>query len=750
MTKDFLISYNKADAIWAEWLAWVLEEHGKTVVIQAWDFRPGGNFVLDMQRAAIDAQRTVMVLSENYLNALYTQPEWAAAFGQDPTATARKLLPIRVAPCQPQGMLAPLVYVDLVGLEREPAQKSLLDALKDRLKPEVEPVFPGSAVPPSERQTPATVVSPRAAPPPTCPAAAPLPLSVARRPHQPPHPIAPGQPPGHYRHSGMGGIGKTELALQYALRHRDLGTYPGGIGWLQAKEQNLGTELVNFAIIHLGLTVPTDLDLPAQAQFCWRNWPIDGDALIVIDDVAGPNENDAYAAIQPYLPPQEPRFWVLLTTRLQLGTSVRTYRIDVLTPAAALELLASLIGQERIEPELDTAPALCHWLGYLPLGLELVGRFLARKPTWTLVKMQQQLEAKKLAAQALTQGHADMTATHAGVAAAFELSWQDLEEPVRELAYRLCLFALAPIAWEWIENWHEATDPDTLEDWRDEGLINRSLLTLVEAAPATVQLHQIIREFFRAKLEEWPDADALKQSYTQSMVQIAQTIPQTPTRDQILAVTAAIPHLAEAATTWQGWMEDESLIWPFVGLGQFYQGQGAYGQADLWFQACRDIVHNRLGKQHPDFAKSLNNLGLNHYYQGRYKSAEVLLKQALNLRQKFLGENNQAYAQSLNNLGICYYNQGQYEAAESYLNQALQLRGELFGEMHVDFLESLNNLGMLYQAQGNYEHAEILLKRVLELTGNLSSKTHPDIARSLNNLGMLYVEKRQFEDSNIT
>ncbi len=61
--KDFFISYNKADRQWAEWLAWQLEEAGYTVVLQAWDFRPGSNFVLEMQRAAVEAERTIAVLS---------------------------------------------------------------------------------------------------------------------------------------------------------------------------------------------------------------------------------------------------------------------------------------------------------------------------------------------------------------------------------------------------------------------------------------------------------------------------------------------------------------------------------------------------------------------------------------------------------------------------------------------------------------------------------------------------------------
>ena len=162
--KDFFISYNSADRTWAEWIAWVLEEHGYSVIIQAWDFRPGGNFILNMQRATTEAERTVMVLSEAYLQALYTQPEWAAAFKQDPTASDRKLLPVRVGPCQPTGMLAPLVYVDLVGKAEAEAEALLLAALQERAKPATRPPFPRS-VPEAERVTASVVAYPGAPPP---------------------------------------------------------------------------------------------------------------------------------------------------------------------------------------------------------------------------------------------------------------------------------------------------------------------------------------------------------------------------------------------------------------------------------------------------------------------------------------------------------------------------------------------------------------------------------------------------------
>src|SRR2546421_694935 len=69
--KDFFISYTSTDRPWAEWIAWQLEHEGLSVVIQAWDFRPGGNFVLDMHKATTEVQRTIAVLSPNYFTALY-------------------------------------------------------------------------------------------------------------------------------------------------------------------------------------------------------------------------------------------------------------------------------------------------------------------------------------------------------------------------------------------------------------------------------------------------------------------------------------------------------------------------------------------------------------------------------------------------------------------------------------------------------------------------------------------------------
>ena len=144
---DFFISYTKADQPWAEWIAWTLEGSGYSVRIQSWDSRPGANFVLEMQRATSIANRIIAVLSQKYLESNYTASEWGAAFAQDPQGKKLKLIPIRVAPCQLTDILAPIIYLDLLGLPEEDARAALLGAFSTRNKPALPPSFPGATTP---------------------------------------------------------------------------------------------------------------------------------------------------------------------------------------------------------------------------------------------------------------------------------------------------------------------------------------------------------------------------------------------------------------------------------------------------------------------------------------------------------------------------------------------------------------------------------------------------------------------------
>lgn len=140
---DFFISYNHKDEQWATWIARTLEDSGYTTIIQAWDFRPGNNFVLEMQKAVTKSRKILLVLSENYLESVYCQPEWAAAINLDPTGINRKVIPVRIENISPPGLLSQIVYIDLCNLSEESAKTSLIMGIRsDDLRESKKPIFP--------------------------------------------------------------------------------------------------------------------------------------------------------------------------------------------------------------------------------------------------------------------------------------------------------------------------------------------------------------------------------------------------------------------------------------------------------------------------------------------------------------------------------------------------------------------------------------------------------------------------------
>lgn len=141
--RDFFVSYTSVDETWASWIAHVLEDAGYSVVIQAWDFRPGSNFVLEMQKALRSADRLIAVLTPAYLQARFPRSEWAAVFAADPEGTKRKLVPVMVEQCEPDGLLAQVVQIRIHDFDEPEAKRRLLAGVQaGRAKPSGSPVFP--------------------------------------------------------------------------------------------------------------------------------------------------------------------------------------------------------------------------------------------------------------------------------------------------------------------------------------------------------------------------------------------------------------------------------------------------------------------------------------------------------------------------------------------------------------------------------------------------------------------------------
>ena len=409
-----------------------------------------------------------------------------------------------------------------------------------------------------------------------------------------------------------------------------------------------------------------------------------------------------------------------------------------------------------------------------------MGAYLANDPDLSLADCFEQLQRLGLDDDALQRSQITLNSAERGVKAAFALTWEKLAANSRETALLLSLFASQGIVWEVVEEiaiaekWNEIRTPlaktkKELNEGKKE--LYRYHLLGFSQEKGVYNIHSLIHLFFKEQLAEQERFDLLP-VVSNPLLAIAQTISQTPTLEQITAVSPFIPHLEALAEDLaqspagesfrqtylrqrQASIQDEDIGWIFAGLGWFYQGQGDYGSAEPWLEQCVEVVKSRLGDRHPDVASSLNNLASLYRSQGRYELAEPLYQEALALRKELLGDRHPHVATSLNNLALLYRSQGRYELAEPLYQEALALDKELLGDRHPHVALSINNLAVLYDSQGRYELvealrlvkgyelyelAESLYVEALEIAEQRLGTDHPETVKYRKNLANLRLQ----------
>ena len=375
--RDFFISYTGSDRQWAEWIAWQLEEAGYTLFVQAWDFRPGSNFVAEMDRAAKCAERTLLVLSSAYLDSDYAFAEWAAAFRQDPRGTRRQLLPVRIEPCRVDGLLGPVVYIDLVSLDEAQARERLLAGVQEgRAKPAMV-AFPGQNTPQE--------LHAHAAFPGSLPIIWNIPylrnpvftgreqlLTQLADALKSGEAVALAQPQAI---SGLGGVGKTQIVVEYAYRHRQ--DYQAVLWTLADTRESLISGYVEIArLLNLREKGEQDQQLVVKAVQEWLR--TQNECLLILDNA------DDLTLAREFLPPIYSGH-ILLTTRAQTtGTLARRLEIETMDTEAGALLLLRRAGMVAPDASLETASSadrtvacqINEELGGLPLALDQAGAYI--------------------------------------------------------------------------------------------------------------------------------------------------------------------------------------------------------------------------------------------------------------------------------------------------------------------------------------------------------------------------------------
>jgi tetratricopeptide (TPR) repeat protein len=493
---------------------------------------------------------------------------------------------------------------------------------------------------------------------------------------------------------GMGGVGKTELTIQYALRHL-LSDYRGGICWLQANG-NLAIQLQDFVRVQLAKAIPDDLGTAENlAAYCWRcltehlssepATPADPQKMLVIlDDVKD------YEALKPYLPSMGGNFTVLATTRLELGGAMQQHRLDILEISAAEALLLSFLPMDDLRRTSSEIKTRCEWLGRLPLAIELVGRYLAlpNQLDTGIPKILQRLQTECMVQLSeITDEERKLLPKNLNVAASFFLSWQELSPLAQRLACLLGLFALAPIHWTLVEATMLVeidTEQSFWQGWKGARgeLLNLHLLERTQQG--VYELHQLLQEYFQFQLQQHPEWLKLRQQVALSLLTISKSIGQTITQEQVKEISPSIPHLEILGSELLDHIPnpEDDLIGAFIGIARFHEGQGLYASALVPYQNCLKATELHLGADHPSVATSLNNLAGLYYSQGKYSKAEPLYLRSLEIRERQLGADHPSVATSLNNLAGLYRSQGKYSKAEPLYLRAIQIFENVLGSEH--------------------------------------------------------------------
>ena len=557
--------------------------------------------------------------------------------------------------------------------------------------------------------------------------------------------------------SGMGGIGKTALALQYAYEQADF--YEAGRLWLTVGA-GFAEEIVSFGRWPLQLGIDEGLAIADKVRAVWQRWPGESPVLIVIDNV---NKEQDYRDIQPYLP-TETRFKVLLTSRIKFA-GVSDVPLEVLPLSEAVLLLETLAGSDQRVWERGAAEVLCEHLGRLPLALSLVGSYLGNDRGLTLVDVTRQLAEKGLETGWLNQ--ADPSVAERGLKAAMDLSWEILESRVQDFTCFLSWFAFAPIPWYLVEavvaQCHfvnailkeqvNSTEPEKSAWINSDSLDLRQILVrfhFLEIEDPTLpsyKIHPLLQQYLRQKATQQIAPD-YRQGLVQAIIQEVLKIEYVSTVQQLEALRPALPHITEVADIWSGDIgEEENIIAPSSRLAWFYENLVDYPQAEFWYQKARTTAQERLPAQHPAIATTLNNLANLYRLQGKYKEAKPLLLEALAIDRASLPSHHLQLATHLNNLAELYQLQGKYKEAEPLLLEALAIGRASLPSNHPQLATYVNNLAVLYRSQGKYKEAEPLLQEALAIDRASLPPNHPDLARDLNNLAYLYRSQGKYSEA---
>jgi len=582
---------------------------------------------------------------------------------------------------------------------------------------------------------------------------------------------------------GLGGIGKTQLAVAYARRHR--ADY-SAIFWLDSKDEDSLKQSfarvsrrvlqeLPFASWLSAVEEKGNLDEVVDAVKMWLSHPKNRLWLVVYDRYDNPKlpgSADRTAFDISRFLPEAHQGAILITTRssqVKIGHLIRVGKLvevrdslEILSHASGRECVADgelYFGDHRCRVDIFTdhnVVELAKELDGLPLALATAGAYLRQvatsfadylrlyKSSW--LKLQQM--TPKLSSY---QDHA--------IYSTWQLSFERIKRQ-NDLSARLLQL------WAYFDNqsiWFELLrhSNSSVPGWfsqliEDELSFNQAIKALCGHGLAELDTSPEETESraysMHSCVHSWT-IHVLNQEWDFGMARLAlecvgSYVPDVIARKSEVTQRRLLRH---AARCWQfvvdGMVSEDGVAWVLGSLGNLHSDQGKLGEAEKMYKRALQGKEKALGPEHTSTLVTVNNLGSLYAKQGRLDEAEKMYKHAFEGLEKALGPEHMSTLTTVNSLGRLYAKQSRLEEAEKMFQRALQGYENTLGLEHTSTLDTVGHIGNLYVDQSKLGEAEKMYQRALQGCESVLGPEHTSTLVTVNNLGSLYVKQSRLNEA---
>ncbi|KAJ4267004.1 hypothetical protein NW762_003102 [Fusarium torreyae] len=552
--------------------------------------------------------------------------------------------------------------------------------------------------------------------------------------------------------TGLGGVGKSQIAIEFAYRIRESASQTW-VFWVHAANaarfEQAYRDIANKADISGREDPKVDI---LKLVYNWLCDERNGQWLMVLDNADDDESFFDHARPLESFVAQPPNGSILITSRNRtaasnlLGPHGRAIEVEPMKQEDALALLSTRV------PLMDSnnvdAKALVQALEGIPLAITHAAAYIkARAPITTIfdyLELFRESEANQL--RLLGKGglqdlRRDNSIRHA-VIATWQISFTQIQKTKPSAADLLALMSMfdrqgIPISLLRNDSsqldFHDALEP----------LLSFSLVR-PDVVRQSFEMHRLVQ----LSMRRWLEIDKrLNQWAKESRNVLNANFPsgdyETWADCQIL-----FPHAVETINHTTNDDEDELKLADIASkMGLFVYLRGKYEEAEEMHQRALEIREMALGTEHPSTLTSMANLASTYRDRGRWEEAEELQSDVTEISKRVLGEEHPDTLTSMGNLALTYLDQGRLNEAEELQSDVMEISKRVLGEEHPYTLTRVANVALTYLNQGRWREAEELGMNVIEIIKRVLGEEYPSILTSMGNLALIYWNQGRWKEA---